>query len=442
MLGGSSSINAGFYSRGDGAFFAATAAAGWDMSSVNRSYQWVERAVVSRPQIHRWQSAVRDALLDAGVAPFNGYTLEHLTGTKIGGTLFDRSGRRRTAADLLGYATAGNIEVVLHAVVDRVLFAAAANPGNPPLPSTPRIFIIKRLNSIWLLVFAGSKQGKAAPAAIGVVYRDRAGKHHRATVRDGGEVILSAGAIGTPQLLLLSGVGPRSYLSSLGIPVTSHSPNVGRYLYDNPRNGVSLVSPTSLDASLIQVVGITDAGAYFEAASNVLPFFPPSSLGLLRDPASPIHLTVVTLMEKVVGPGSHGWLRLATIDARDNPIVRFNYFLDPADLAHCVGGVRKLGEVLRSRAMAGFRFPRDGGWEFRYVGSALPDEGADNGTVAEYCRRTVTTIWHYHGGCVLGKVVGGDLRVLGVAGLRVVDGSVFPVSPGTNPQATVMMLGR
>lgn len=52
------------------------------------------------------------------------------------------------------------------------------------------------------------------------------------------------------------------------------------------------------------------------------------------------------------------------------------------------------------------------------------------------------TIWHYHGGCQVGKVVDHDYKVLGVDALRVIDGSTFYYSPGTNPQATVMMLGR
>ncbi|KAI3515400.1 hypothetical protein L1887_14295 [Cichorium endivia] len=91
-----------------------------------------------------------------------------------------------------------------------------------------------------------------------------------------GEVILCTGAIGSPQLLLLSGIGPRPYLSSWGIPVVRHSPYVGNYMYDNPHNGISIISSVLLEQSLIQVVGITDSGAYVEAASNVLPFSSPA----------------------------------------------------------------------------------------------------------------------------------------------------------------------
>jgi mandelonitrile lyase len=84
-----------------------------------------------------------------------------------------------------------------------------------------------------------------------VVYHDTQGHYHHAMVHDHGEVILSAGAIGSPQLLLLSGVGSRPSLSSWGIPVAHHLPYVGQFLYDNPRNGISIVPPVPLEHSLI-----------------------------------------------------------------------------------------------------------------------------------------------------------------------------------------------
>ena len=83
-----------------------------------------------------------------------------------------------------------------------------------------------------------------------------------------------------------------------------------------------------------------------------------------------------------------------------------------------------------------------GGREFRYVGASLPRDHWNHEQMVEFCRRTVSTIWHYHGGCLMGKVVDRNLRVVGVGGLRVVDGSTFAVSPGTNPQATLLMMGR
>ncbi|XP_027344840.1 (R)-mandelonitrile lyase-like [Abrus precatorius] len=404
VLGGSSAINAGFYSRADADFFTRSGLP-WDMRLVNESYEWVEREIVFRPQIKTWQSAVRDGLLEAGVAPYNGFTLDHATGTKIGGSTFDTAGRRHTSADLLRYARPSNIQVAVYATVQRLLLAAST--------------------------------------AIGVLYRDHTGSFHHAMLREHGEVILSAGAIGSPQLLLLSGIGPRPYLSSWGIPVAHHLPYVGHFLYDNPRNGITFLPSQPLEHSLIQVVGITDSGVYIEAASNVIPFTSPQQSLFVRSPSSSLHLTVATLISKISGPLSRGFLRLATTDVSFNPIVRFNYFNNPVDLERCVNGTRKIGDVLRSRALNDFKFSNwVGKRDFRFVGPALPIDQSNYLEMADFCRRTVSTIWHYHGGCVVGRVVDHRLKVIGIGSLRVVDGSVFSVSPGTNPQATLMMLGR
>ncbi|XP_044487578.1 (R)-mandelonitrile lyase-like [Mangifera indica] len=412
VLGGSSAINAGFYSRADQDFYQKSGMH-WDLRVVNESYEWVEKLVVFRPELRGWQSAVRDGLLEAGVDPYNGFNLNHVLGTKIGGSTFDSSGRRHSAADLLSYAEGSNIRVAVYASVERILLASSSADS-------------------------GAKQ-----TAIGVVYRDAIGRYHHAMLRENGEVMVCAGAIGSPQLLLLSGIGPRPYLSTWGIPVAFHNPYVGQYLYDNPRNGISIVPPIPLDHSLIQVVGITELGAYVEAASNVIPFASPARSIFIGTPSSPLYVTVATLMEKIIGPVSSGTLRLASTDIRVNPIVRFNYFSNPVDIERCINGTRKIGDILRSRSMDIFKF-RDwfGTRNFRFVGPALPVDQSNHAQMANFCRRTVSTIWHYHGGCVVGKVVDGEHRVLGIDALRIVDGSTFKISPGTNPQATLMMLGR
>ncbi|XP_022723827.1 (R)-mandelonitrile lyase-like [Durio zibethinus] len=412
ILGGSSAINAGFYSRADPEFYESSGL-NWNVSLVNRSYEWVEREVVFRPELKNWQSAVRDGLIEAGVDPYNGFSLDHLVGTKIGGSTFDSLGKRHSAADLLNYARPANIKVAIYASVERVLLASS------------------------------SSNVMSQHSAIGVVFRDEMGRYHHAMVREQGEVMLSAGAIESPQLLLLSGIGPRLYLSSWGIPVAYHHPYVGQYLYDNPRNGISIVPPVPLEHSLIQVVGITEGGAYVEAASTVIPFTSPARSVFIRAPTSPLFLNVATIMEKIVGPVSSGSLRLASTDVRVNPIVRFNYFSNPIDLERCVNGTRRIGDVLRSRSMDFFKFSeRYGTRNFRFIGPALPVDQSNNEQMADFCRRTVSTIWHYHGGCTVGRVVDQNYHVIGIDALRVVDGSTFSVSPGTNPQATLMMFGR
>ena len=89
---------------------------------MNESYQWVERVVAFEPHVGQWQSAVRDGLLEVGVGPYNGFTYDHIVGTKVGGTIFDRDGHRHTAADLLQYANPTGLTVLLHATVHKVLF--------------------------------------------------------------------------------------------------------------------------------------------------------------------------------------------------------------------------------------------------------------------------------------------------------------------------------
>lgn len=94
-------------------------------------------------------------------------------------------------------------------------------------------------------------------------------------------------------------------------------------------------------------------------------------------------------------------------------------------------------------AMEDFKFREwFGGRDFRYVGPALPVDPSNDRLMVSFCRRTVSTIWHYHGRCLAGKIVDRNFRVIGIDALRVVDGSIFTVSPGTNPQATLLMLGR
>ncbi|KAL8139284.1 hypothetical protein V2J09_005305 [Rumex salicifolius] len=412
VLGGSSAINAGFYSRADAEFYRKSGM-NWDPGLVNQSYQWVEREVVFRPELRNWQSAIRDGLVEAGVGPYHDFTLDHIVGTKISGSTFDSSGRRHSSADLLIHGIPSNLKVAVHATVERILLVRASTTENSNM------------------------------SAIGVVYRDVLGNYHHAMVRDSGEVILSAGALGSPQLLLLSGIGSRPYLSSWGIPVAWHSPYVGQFMYDNPRNGISILPSIPLEHSLIQVVGITGSGTFLEAASNVIPFTSTAHTLLIRAPPPPLYLTVATIMEKIAGPLSSGSLRLASTDVKLNPVVRFNYFSDPTDLKRCVAGLRKIGDVLNSRAMQDYKFRQ---WplspDFRYIGPRLPANLSDDRDMRDFCRSTVSTLWHYHGGCIVGKVVHPDLHVIGVNSLRVVDGSVLSISPGTNPQATLMMLGR
>ncbi|XP_042417643.1 protein HOTHEAD-like isoform X1 [Zingiber officinale] len=444
VLGGGTCINAGFYTRASPSY---VKAAGWDAKLVNEAYRWVEQRIVHWPEVAPWQAALRDGLLEAGVGPFNGYTYDHLYGTKIGGTIFDKDGFRHTAADLLASANHSNLRVLLHATVERIIFDGGA--------------------------------GRRWPTAAGVEFKDESGKRHLALLEDGSrsEVILSAGAIGSPQLLQLSGIGPRKDLEKLGIPVVVDNPHVGKGMADNPLNSIFMPTKKSIRQSLIQTVGITHRGVFIEASSGFsqssdsikchhgvmsaeigqLSTIPPNqrSLEAAQKYAREIKKTLPReafrggfILEKIDGPLSRGGIHLVDGDVDTPPAVTFNYFSHPLDLRRCVYGIRSIGRVVRTKRFADLTIEDTYTMEallnmsVRANVNLIPKHTNDTASVEHFCRDTVTTIWHYHGGCCVRKVVDGKYRVLGVHRLRVVDGSTFYRSPGTNPQATVMMMGR
>ncbi|KAG1354619.1 Protein HOTHEAD [Cocos nucifera] len=472
VLGGGSCLNAGFYTRASPQY---ARKAGWDWRLVNESYRWVEKIVAFEPPVLQWQSALRDGLLEVGVTPFNGFSFDHIYGTKVGGTIFDIDGYRHTAADLLEYANPDGLTVLLRARVERIMFRY---------------------------------KGKQRPVAHGVAFRDPAGTKHKAYLKKGSknEIILSAGAMGSPQLLMLSGIGPRSHLESLGIRVLVDQPNVGQGMADNPMNAIFVPSPEPVEVSLIQVVGITKFGSFVEGASGSnfasptsgeppsrnFGMFSPQVLTQIKSVTvlflaalselgfSAVHRTTGQLstippkqrtpeaiaravhamnnlgessfrggfiLEKVSGPLSTGHLELRNRNPDDNPSVTFNYFKDPLDLQRCIKGIETIEKVVQSKALSKFRYPYISieallNMTANFPVNLIPRHDNDSKSLAQYCKDTVMTIWHYHGGCQVERVVDYDYKVLGCDALRVIDGSTFNSSPGTNPQATVMMLGR
>ncbi|KAE8055236.1 hypothetical protein FH972_012091 [Carpinus fangiana] len=441
VLGGGSCLNAGFYTRAAPYYVSQV---GWDGRLVNESYQWVERVVAFEPPMRQWQSAVRDGLVEAGILPYNGFTYDHMYGTKIGGSIFDEDGHRHTAADLLEYANPSGLTVLLHAPVHKILFRV---------------------------------KGVSRPRAHGVVFRDASGAKHRAYLNKGtkSEIIVSAGALGSPQILMLSGVGPADQLKAHNITVVLDQPLVGQGMSDNPMNAIFVPSPIPVEVSLIQVVGITHFGSYIEAASgaNFAGGSSPRDYGMLspkigqlstvppkeRTPEALARAVELLenlddaafrggfILEKIMGPVSTGHLELRTRNPNDNPTVTFNYFQDPTDLQRCVQGISTIERIIESNSFSKFKFdnltvPILLNMTAGSPINLLPKHVNTSTSLEQFCKDTVMTIWHYHGGCQIGRVVDDDHKVLGVDALRVIDGSTFNYSPGTNPQATVMMLGR
>ncbi|KAI4347488.1 hypothetical protein L6164_008298 [Bauhinia variegata] len=440
VLGGGSVLNAGFYTRASSKYIRD---AGWNQTLARESYQWVEKLMTFEPAMLQWQSAVRNGLLEVGVLPYHGFTFDHLYGTKVGGTIFDKEGHRHTAADLFQYAHPRRVSVYLHATVKKITFKY-------------------------------NRETKR-PQANGVIFKDEFGIKHRAYLskKPMNEIILSAGAIGSPQLLMLSGIGPAHHLEAHGIKVVLDAPLVGQGMADNPMNVLVVPSPAPVEVSLIQTVGITRSGSFIETASG-LSFghswaeklqgifelvsnqsgqtskFSPEAMqsfaDTIRSFANPT-LKGGVILEKIMGPLSTGHLELITTSPDDNPSVTFNYFKEPEDLRMCVEGMRTIIEVINSKAFSKFRYPSMPVQALIELMINLPVNLRPKHLSAaisleQYCIDTVMTIWHYHGGCQVGKVVDHDYKVIGVDALRVIDGSTFYRSPGTNPQATVMMLGR
>ncbi|CAN8244601.1 unnamed protein product [Cochlearia groenlandica] len=443
VLGGGTVLNGGFYTRAGEEYVAETE---WVREEVEDAYEWVEKKLVVEPRVLGWQTAFKEGLVGAGhVTPYNGFTYDHVYGTKIGGTIFDGDGHRHTAANLLEYADPSNIVVYLHASVHKIYF---------------------------------NTSGTKRPKAYKVIFQDKNGLFHKVNLGNNtmNEVILSAGAIGSPQLLMLSGVGPKAHLAAHGVkPLVLDQPLVGQGMADNPMNLVAIPSPKPVELSLVQVVGITEFGSYIESASGLnlsysltRKFFD-GVLDLVNKTSKATSTTFKTqsienflkstdlglnvminlgmMGQKVNRPASRGHMELRNTNPNDNPSVTFNYYQEPEDLNKCVEGLNTIIKVINSKAFSKYKYIGVNARELLNLILGLPTNLRPRHVTSvfdlkQFCIDTVMTIWHYHGGCQVGSVVDKNYKVLGLDALRVIDGSTFLKSPGTNPQATVMMLGR
>lgn len=390
VLGGTSTINAGFYSRASADFIKRV---GWDEKLVKEAYEWVESKIVFKPLLTKWSSAVKSALLEAGILPFNGFSWDHIAGTKIGGTVFDADRKRHISADLLERGNSSNILVLLNATVKNIVFQRDGNKS-----------VVRGIRFI------------KSNGSINQTYEAYLSQPENSIPQ--GDVILSAGALGSPQILLLSGIGPRAHLENFSIPLLLDMKGVGQDMQDNP--GIPLIIRAKPEFRLPeppQVVGIAKDFKF-----------------IVEGFVLPVSFNGTTLMRvsiKLAFPESKGKLELNNTDPRQNPVVLFNYLAEENDLRECVQMVQLVKKVARSRSIARFL-----GTKPRINVTSSPNE------LRNFCRKNVRTYYHFHGGCSIGSVIDRDYRVIGVKGLRVLDGSTLSESPGTNPMATLLMLGR
>ncbi|NYH77303.1 choline dehydrogenase-like flavoprotein [Actinopolyspora biskrensis] len=269
------------------------------------------------------------------------------------------------------------------------------------------------------------------------------------------EVVLSAGAFGTPHLLMLSGVGPADHLTGHGIECVVDNPHVGAHLMDHPMymlNYETSAKGTLANAeSPVQLVkyltarrglltsNIGEAGAFFHTRDGL--DAPDMQLiggpAYFRDHGFATHDgAALALGCSLVGSRSTGAVRLASGDPLSKPSVRFDYFSDPGDMEAMVTGIERAREVAASRAMGGL------------VGEEI-HPGPAKRTRRELEQEIRAGVDHtYHPSCTarIGSetegVVDASLRVHGIAGLRVADASVFPNIPHGNTHAPTMMVGE
>ncbi|PXX59613.1 Choline dehydrogenase [Pseudomonas sp. LAMO17WK12:I10] len=274
------------------------------------------------------------------------------------------------------------------------------------------------------------------------------------------EVILSAGAINSPQLLLLSGIGPAEELARHGIAQRHELPGVGHNLQDHQ----DVVLMYRCDSEL--TYGISAKGLlplarspwqYLSRRSGPLTSNTVESGGFLRlhpeDAAPELGLIVapalknqpqrlvplghgVSLHIAVMHPHSRGQVRLNSADPHDKPIIDSNFLSHPEDLRKLVAGVRLVRQLAASQAFAR-----------RLKGELVPGPQVESqAQIEQWIRDSLGTVFHPVGTCKMGHdaqaVVDDQLRVHGVQGLRVADASIMPSLTTGNTNAAAIMIGE
>ncbi|MFD5388301.1 GMC family oxidoreductase [Streptomyces sp. NPDC056697] len=262
-------------------------------------------------------------------------------------------------------------------------------------------------------------------------------------VRAETEVLVCAGAVDTPRLLMHSGIGPKPDLEALGIPVVHDLPGVGENLLDHPESVIVWETDGPIpDNSAMD----SDAGLFIRRDPESrgpdlmfhfyqIPFTDnPERLGYEK----PEH--GVSMTPNIPKPRSRGRLYLTSADPSVKPALDFRYFTDEDDYdgRTLVDGIRVAREIAKTEPLAS--------WLKREVCPG-PEITSDE-EISEYARKVAHTVYHPAGTCRMGApsdqlaVVGPDLRIRGLNGVRIADASVFPTMPAVNPMIGVLMVGE
>ena len=287
-----------------------------------------------------------------------------------------------------------------------------------------------------------------ATAATGVVVREGSA---RRTINSGRGVILSAGVIGSPTILMRSGIGPAEVLAAAGVAIRLESPVVGANLQDHlimpviygvdPRYRFA-ARATPAEVARWQVTGagpvasnLAECGGLFEGSRFQLHVTPTHYLSFPRAEAA-----AMTLGVSLTAPRSRGQVRIASADPAVPPTVEANYLADDQDLRDTIRGIELARELARKSPLAGW-----------LRGELVPGpDRSDPSTLARAIARYAQTLYHPIGTCALGAsasssesatpVVDAGFRVIGAQRLWVADGSVCPTITVGNPSATLLMI--
>jgi choline dehydrogenase len=296
--------------------------------------------------------------------------------------------------------------------------------------------------------------------AVGVEYQTAAG---RMTARVHGEIIVSGGAYGSPQLLLLSGLGPAQHLQEMGIGVVRDMPAVGSNLHDHFNSYVSwrcskAITLNDLDRSPLRklTAGVRyvlfrsgpmasngiHAGLFtrtdprLERPDVQINFFEWSTLQRDKDRVVPHPFPGFTLSPVHLRPDGRGTVRLASSDPLAPPAVLFDYLRTDYDMQAVLFGIRLSRRIAEQPALKPYIV-------HEMQPGASVTEDAD---LANYVRQSGVSNQHPTSSCAMGHgpntVVDPRLRVHGIDGLRVADASIMPVVVGGNTNAPTIMIGE
>jgi choline dehydrogenase len=274
--------------------------------------------------------------------------------------------------------------------------------------------------------------------ACGVVYKEVNQGDEMRTARAGREVLLCGGAINSPQLLMLSGIGPADHLSYLDIPVVADIPGVGQNLQDHLSAGVMYQSTRPIILPLYS--NIAEAGGFIRlhadaSAPEIQFIFAPTFFACQSIANLPSH--GFTIGAILLRPKSRGQIFLRSRDPFVYAGIQANYLSEEEDMALLAEALRVNIDLAHTAALDPWR------------GEALiQDEDLSDEEVVQLIRENAETLYHPVGTCKMGPrddpmaVVDPQLRVYGIKGLRVIDASIMPTIVSGNTNAPTIMIAE